>query len=211
MTFDDAWRNCCSKIPGCYDRDEAEVLWRAAERVPDGGLALEIGCERGRSTSVMFVEFSARGDRQRRPRPSLSIVDNFSDHPDDPIEEDFRRNMRETVAGYLLTFGVIDEELDPVIIAKSVFDAVEYEYPGAPPEVPMYDLVHIDADHSWKGVMFDLLFAEKFTTPSGTIVLHDFRRPTIPTVGEAVDDFLRHGGGWRVVDHAGTTVALRRE
>lgn len=56
------------------------------------------------------------------------------------------------------------------------------------PDVPL-DLLFIDGDHSYQGVMSDLIAWAPKVRKSGLILCHDADTPSFPGVRKAIDDF----------------------
>ena len=46
-------------------------------------------------------------------------------------------------------------------------------------EIPMADLIHVDADHSLAGCLSDLNLVYKFLNPKGVIIVHDACHPAV--------------------------------
>lgn len=61
---------------------------------------------------------------------------------------------------------------------------------------PTYDMVFIDGDHTYEGIMFDLYLARD---KSPLIACHDYGEQSCPGVREALDEFFP-GGPSRLVD-----------
>lgn len=187
MTFADAFPFIDS-IGGFYAREELELLWSEAAWVPDDGAMLEIGCERGRSTSCLLLASKA----------FLWIVDPFVG--DGTVEEDFFNNMRNfqdmyrNMVRFPFRFDLIRQR------------SQECWVPGP------FNLIHIDGSHDYPDVLADCVKFEVKVKPGGVIVFHDFGRPSLPDVERAVEEFLAlHPLSWQKVQRVDTVLVIRKK
>lgn len=61
------------------------------------------------------------------------------------------------------------------------------------------DLLFIDSDHSYLGVLKDICSWIPHVKSEGRIIFHDYDRPTSPGVCQAVDEFVRYSHRFKEV------------
>ena len=173
LTFEQAYE-FTSKIGShtSYDLAECRLLFTVAMRIPMAGVMVEIGCEYGRSSSILLQVAKARGAElhlvEPDPKPELLAMLRSLEYP-------FLLNAAKSIDAYAL---------------------------------PDYaDLAHIDGDHSYEAVLYDLEMVSRFT--HGYIICHDYQRESLPEVTRAVDEFLAEKAGvFRINDKAETALCL---
>ena len=138
------------QIPGYLHPLEARFLFWLAGRVPAGGLALEVGSFKGKSSANLAAGLKS-GAR-------LACVDTWQNQAmpyDPPIDvlPDFLRN----VAPY--------QEIIATHRGTSAAVAADWKLP--------LDLLFIDGDHSYEGCSGDLKAWLSFLKPGGWIAFHD--------------------------------------
>lgn len=141
--------------------DEMRLLFELGGEVPEGGTIVEIGSCYGASGACLLLG--------AQDKAHLTLVDNFSFHPDKPNSPEFLRANLESVG--LSNFSII--------AADSL-----YLTHGTP-----IDLLHIDGAHDFKHVWHDLV---TFGIWAKVIVCHDYKNPGQPDVTRAIDEFLQH-------------------
>ena len=147
----------------------SEAEGRFLRGLAEGRRVLEVGAYQGRST--ICLASLAR---------SVDTVDPFDGRatPDPmPCREEFRQNLRRHGLG------------DKVTAHVGLFaDVAGHLDPG-------FDVVFIDADHSYPAVTSDVEHALDLVAPGGLLVFHDFvGRGAEPGVHRAVEDLVGQGG-----------------
>lgn len=160
-------------------------LKTAARGVPRRGLAVEVGCWRGRSTLVLASHLT--------PRSRLYAVDTWAGVPDDPeqhdrlyadagdVYADFRHNLRLPIAsGRVLPLRMTSLEGAAVLKREEGLASVDFCF--------------IDADHRYDAVRADILAYLPLMKAGGVIAGHDFNPATWPGVVQAVTELLPGAG-----------------
>lgn len=153
---------------------------RLIELIPDRGYVLEIGTASGVTASMLAAA---------RPNATLISVDNFCDryHPDvlrtDPHRvhnclDNMRSNQRLWVGESRTLL-----QISPI----------------------KFELVIVDADHRYQGVLDDL---HNVASRTSQIAAHDYGEPTWPEVSDAVNQFCA-ATPWKVVETVGSLAILR--
>ena len=146
--FEDVWR-LADDIEGWLTRDQALVLFEAAESLPDGGAVVEIGSHQGRSTLVLAAGLP-RGGR-------LVAVDPF-----DPGWRYGGPSTRDRLLAHLEAGGVADR----VEVVADTSRAARTAYDGP------VDLLYIDGKHDYWTVCDDLRWADR-VPDGGVLLVHD--------------------------------------
>ncbi len=149
-----------------YGADIAEYR-RLVEDVPEGGIIGELGCYKGRSLCSV-------ADIILRKKLRVYIVDIFTGTESEKKEDDYQKEF-ERNAG---RFGIHDNISK--IYKATTDEAVEYFDTG------VFDLLFIDADHSYESVKKDLDNWARTIRPGGTISGHDYGNH--PGVSKAVNE-----------------------
>lgn len=153
-------------------------LAKRAAAVPRGGIVVEVGSWRGRSTSVIADYLP--------PVAHLYAIDTWAGTPDDPeqhdrlyagagdVFEEFCRNLKGPIQSGRLT-PLRTNSIDGALNLQSLLGAGSC------------DLVFIDADHRYEAVCADILAYLPLVKPGGIIGGHDFGWPG---VRQAVTELL---------------------
>jgi predicted O-methyltransferase YrrM len=181
-------------VEGWLSRDQAERLWEAAQRVPVGGLLVEIGSFRGRSAIVMA---SALGDGAR-----LVAIDPHAGGDRGPQEiaaesgrgeadnEAFRANLR--AAG-------VDARVEHVrLMSAAAHDAVEGRV----------DMLYVDGAHRFGPARDDIVRWGERVRDGGTMLVHD----SFSSIGVTLATLtsITFGGRWRYVGRTSSLAEYQR-
>jgi predicted O-methyltransferase YrrM len=144
--FDEAWATA-DKLEGWLTREQASALWDAATRVPSGGLIVEIGSHRGRSTVMLALA---------APEARIVAIDPF-DNP--------------RWGGGLESRSVFEDNLARAG-AKNVELRANLSTELRPAWAQDIDMLYIDGAHDLPTVEDDLEWA-KHVRPGCGIFVHD--------------------------------------
>lgn len=152
--------------------------------LPAGSIVAEIGVWKG----YFSIEILNHAPTVKK----LFMVDpwaKLANYHDDINEQDQEANLRECRQ---YCRGHPEWERWEIIRATSLFASVD-------PKIPMLDAVYIDADHSYKAVLSDLVAWSKKLKPGGLIMGHDYCHFDLGhgyriEVPEAVTDFCKNYG-----------------
>jgi predicted O-methyltransferase YrrM len=163
----DDWKH----IQGWLTDEQAAVLVEEVQGMPAGGVILELGSWRGRSTALLGMA-AAASDRGIR----VYAVDHFEGSPDeratfhhdatldaDGVYPDFLQNLAK--------LGVLGRVVIPV--RKAFADALE----GIKDE--SVDLVFLDGDHAEGETLKVFLRLKAKLKPGATVVFHDYNWPGV--------------------------------
>ena len=181
MTFSDAMvltRTISS--PTAFDDQECERFWDLLVQVPEDGIVVEIGCQLGRSSSLVLQAAKDRG--------FLSVhIDPWT------VQPDFARQWHALAWEIDVPHCVFQMRTDQVL---------DIEWPVG------IDLLLIDGDHTADGVRKDLGMAERIK-PGGILTAHDWMRDSLPDVETVLAPFVTDGR-WEDLGAAGTLGCWRR-
>lgn len=137
---------------------EAEVLWRNASKISEGGIIVEIGSWLGSSTYAMALACIDRGIK-------IYAIDTFMGSPGGVTE------WKQQHTGYFEQFKINLKEF----IDKGVVIPLEMSSAGALMYEPRLepDLLFIDGSHQYEDVLFDLTYWWERLKPNGLLALHD--------------------------------------
>lgn len=166
---------------------EAEALYAALLEMPRWGLVVEVGCELGRSSSII-------AQMQKE-------LDFHSVHIDPYTEQG--EYLKQWVEMMRLVGGIPAHSFAFLCMrteqAHWYLDRLGY-----------IDLAFIDGDHDYAGVTTDLaLVAEKVRT-NGLLLAHDYGNPGLAGVQKALDEYTA-SGLWSKVGVYGSLGIWRRK
>ena len=194
MTFSEAFA-LAAPVEGWLSEGQARRLWDAAERVPPGGLVVEIGSFRGRSAIVMAsaladgaqlvaIDPHAGGDRgpqEIAPEAERGEADNQA----------FRSNLRS--AG-------VETRVELVrAMSSDAHDAVERPI----------DVLYVDGAHRYRPARDDIVRWGARVNDGGTMLVHD----SFSSIGVTLATLtaLTFASQWRYVGRTSSLAEYRRE
>jgi predicted O-methyltransferase YrrM len=139
----------------------ADLLVRAPR-----GLAIEVGCYRGRTTAKLAAMCAKRGT-------ALLAVDPWCDVSGDETYNCFLENTREF--HNLVVMRLRSDEVLPFLPAGRA------------------GFVFVDGDHSYGQTLRDLENGYRLLGPGGILAVHDIFSPAHPGAGRAFTEFTRGG------------------
>ena len=180
--FERAWKEADGQgVPEALERDEGELLWQTAVRLPRRARIVEIGCECGRS-SVLFAHAAKLRDLR------LTHVDPWNDEP----------VAIRNAASWMMAMRRVNHPF--TLHCMRTDQLQERAMLGG------FDLVYVDGDHSREGVGVDcdvlLPRAQKY------VAFHDYGRQKYPATPE-IDKRMRTPA-YRFVAQAGTMIVWER-
>lgn len=163
-----------------YSDDALWCLGTALIMTPIGGTVLEVGCQYGRSTTLVLLVAKERV-------LNVTLIDPFNETPES--------------AGPFLqrhaSFGIPFQ-----LLVMTTQQAAER---GLLPTV--IDLVHIDGDHKSAGLSYDCRILLPRLRHAGIAVFHDYGNPGLPGVKKVVDI---HIDDWGFLSLAGCCLVIRK-
>lgn len=164
-----------------FDDDECRALYDLCCQVRHGGIVVEIGCQMGRSSSIIL---QCARDRYH------------SFHIDPWVEDPAYRE-----AWMRMAHGIG--------VPHAVFSMTTEQWMRLPLKLRHVDLMLIDGDHERDGVRIDTEVADDIISDGGILCAHDYRRDSLPAVTEVLDKFAVTPE-WTLVNVAGTLGVWRR-
>jgi Methyltransferase domain len=173
-----------SGSPALTDED-ALGFYRALSQIPQGGVVIEIGCEKGRSSSLILQMAKAIGFRSIH-------IDAYEHHAD------FLSQWAATMHSidYPFTFfraRSIDSWTHGAVKAICANGA---------------SMVYVDGDHGYVGAKLDCEMYGPLVRKGGFLCAHDYDRASIAEVKPAVDSYV--ASGWEHVETTGYMGVWRR-
>lgn len=167
-----------------YGLEELEIVAKAILNfVPDGGTIVEIGSQFGVS-AALFLTMAKEHDYR------VYCIDPFT----------FELSGEQDVGPRFMR-AMLTLKSPFATLAMTSAQALER---GFIPRV--FEVVHIDGDHSKAGVTLDCdLYLPKLI-PGGVAIFHDYGRCGTPDVQPVVDSFTE---GWEVLAKDGLKVAIK--
>ncbi len=150
-----------------FNKEECEALYDLLYTLPERSTVLEIGIEFGRSTTVFAEICKERG---------------FDFHACDAWVGEYSpqayRHVLEQIRKYdwkLTLYSMLSQEL------RQAFNME-------------LDLLHIDGDHTFAGVMTDMQLFMPLVKSGGYVAFDDYGHDSLPEVYTAVSAYMDNGG-----------------
>ena len=188
MQFEDIWplTNSTGSVAS-FSEAECRALFDAVSQLPPHSHLVEVGCEYGRSTSVL-------AQVAKEKQHMLTLIDPFLTY-------------RERVPGPIeATMGMLHQVDIPFTLHHMTSERA-FEMQGVLPK--MIDLLHIDGDHTAAGVLLDCKMWFKCVVGWGFVCFHDYGRPTLADIKTTVDQQM-DTGRWKVVGTFDTLHIVRK-
>lgn len=182
MTFEEAYKLTDTiSAELAFDREESSLYFDLLMGLPDHSRVLEIGCQYGRSTSIL-------AQVAKEKHFEIHLVDDY--------------NEAESLDAMICCLTMLHE-------VGVNFNLHRMKSALAAIEVSSQDiaLTLIDGDHSYTGVISDIVY---YGSISELLVLHDFGRESLPDIrqawthSKAVQDFI-------FIEQRGTLAAFRKK
>lgn len=167
--------------PTCFDEEECYAYFTILKLLKPNSVIVEIGLQYGRSSSIALQVASRNGC-------SYYGVDPFIDPP----EAEKAWHEMATKAGR--QFSTVRKCLSKDFAVPRPIDALL-----------------IDGEHAYANVKEDCEHLVPFVKVGGHAMVHDYRRPSLPGVEQAVDEYFNaHVDEWHHVGTYGTLGVWRR-
>lgn len=155
MTFEEAMQLTSGvSAPAAFEQDECQSLYDALQGLPTCATVLEVGCEFGRSSSLL-----AQVAREKQFR--LVFIDPFVDPASTP-------RWMATMHGIGVPFTLLHMTTEQAVRESRI------------PRVIHFAL--IDGDHTEAGVTADCDAILPWMTWDGVVAAHDYGRDSLPDV-----------------------------
>lgn len=184
ITFEEIWKltGPLGHWPTFWEH-ESGLLYKCLCQLPPNSTLVEIGCEFGRSTSILAQVARDQGH-------SLTLID--------PYINANRENSIKCCADMLKQVGA------PYTFHHMRTDEVPLD--KLPTSI---DLLHVDGGHYRAELWYDLTVVAVRVRSGGFLCCHDYGESSQGDVNACVDEFVALDG-WTRFDHVGGLVAWRR-
>jgi predicted O-methyltransferase YrrM len=194
-TFDEVM-NITQDVSGspALENVEAKGLYDASLEVPTGGLVVEIGCELGRSSSILAQVGAGRFHTVH--------IDPYIEHPE-----------------YLKSWADTMHRVGGTDHAFTLFCMRTEQAAWYLDKLGSIDLAFIDGDHEYPGVKTDLRLVADKIRPGGLLTAHDYAGSSVelngqpnyplPGVKKALDEYI--DDRWETVGVFGSLGVWRRK
>lgn len=182
MTFEEVW-NSGLHVSQSIFKEEGEILYKQVMELPENSIIVEIGAYVGRSTHVLATTAKLRNSRVISIDPFLPAFDGW--HNSDP-KSAFMNNIMQVFDNVTL----IED------YSQNVFN-----------QVPEFDFIFIDGDHSYEGVKRDCENYLPKLKRGCCVSFHDYNGSSFLGLQEAVNEIC---GGWDAVNNAFSLTTRRK-
>jgi len=165
---------------------EAKALYDCCVQIPTKGIVVEVGCQLGRSSSVILQVGQAIGYHS-------VFIDPYTEQP-------------EYLKGWVEMMhrvGGVREHAFTLLCMRTQQAGWLLDRLGA------IDMAFIDGDHEQAGVETDLRLVAERIKRGGYLTAHDYGRESLPTVKAAIDGWMDFR--WQQMEGAGTLGVWRRK
>lgn len=164
-----------------FDEFECKGMYDLLVSLPDEATVMEIGCQYGRSSSIIAQIAKAKDFK-------LYFIDNYAEGTGAP---EWIKMM--TGIGHPFTLRCMTSERA-----------------GCFPEPAAVDLLFIDGFHETAWIDLDYVSHAWRVYPPGICCYHDFGRDTLPDIKTVTDARMTIENGWEPISVWGTLAAWRR-
>lgn len=163
-------RSRLDRVPGTSSKREARLLAHLAHKAPTGGVFVEIGAFKGKTTALLVEVASLRPDK-----PAVVSID---PHQRDTWEE-FNRTIR--------TFGLDQRGLE---VHRSYSHDVGKSFSRP------ISFLWIDGSHAYDDVVLDIADFTPHVLPGAHVVFDDAAGGHFPGVEQALSEWDHHAAGF---------------
>lgn len=164
-----------------FNRGECEALYDSLHKLSDKSNIVEIGVQFGRSATVIL-------EVAKEKNFNVSLVDNWL--------EDMSREAREHLLSQAEKYGwkFKDYWMSSNMASKL--------YQGK------IDLIHIDGDHNYEGVLSDMTHWLPKVKSGGFALFDDYGHDSLPGVFQAVTEYFTEHGNWIYLGRFGNKLGI---
>lgn len=155
-----------------FSRGECEALAKFMHELPPGASIVEIGVQFGRSTTVLGCIAKEKGF-------NVTLVDNWLEDVSTPA----RKNIEAQIEKY--KWPVAKLWMDSNFASKL--------YEGK------IDLIHIDGDHNYEGVLSDCEHWLSKVNRGGYVLFDDYGHDSLPGVWKACKEYFAEHKNWEFI------------
>ena len=169
--------------------EEARALYDCLRILPIRATVVEVGCQLGRSSSVIAQVKAALSLRTIHIDPFLAIE----------WAQKWIAMMMEVDANWNHAFTLLCMRTEAADwqLERLCRDGI--------------DLAFIDGDHSYRGVAIDMEKVADRVSTGGLLLCHDYLQTSLPEVRQAIDDYLAiKPEAWKKLGTYGTLGAWKR-
>jgi len=175
-----AYTNRISSHTALEDEEARAMFDLCYTEIPAAGFVVEVGCELGRSSSIIAQVGKYVGYKSAHIDPYLANRD------------------------YLVNWISMMHDIGNPFVFYSMPSQLAS---GLLPR-KRFDLVYIDGDHEYEAVRMDLALIASNVRSKGLLLAHDYGRDSLPGPKPAVDEFVSKG--WSKIGVYGTLGVWRR-
>jgi len=180
-----------SYIPGWLKPDEITALFLLSKHVPQhAAVCCEIGCWLGKSSVILGTALKAKEAAR------LFCIDPFDLEKDDA----WNRKMKQEQLGdaNLSRKDVFNQFVRQNQLADIISPIEAYSHDFVAVFKHKIDLLFIDGDHRYEGVLRDFTMWSPLIKPGGFIAFHDYSHAPgePPGPAQVVDEFIRDSDAW---------------
>ena len=179
MTFEEVWEYT-STVPGWFGEEESRALFAQANAIKRGNF-VEIGCWAGKSSSIL-LQVAAAADVY------VNLIDPFVWLEGDSWPA-FQKYIIEKFPADLYSLHKME--------SREAFRYMPHTI----------DLLHIDGDHTRRGITADCVLYLPLLRSGGVVCVHDYTNPAYPDIVTALDEYT---SGWEDLG-VYNTLAIRRK
>lgn len=186
MDFETLYRDYVEKCSHetAFNKEEAKALYDLASNLPEASNIVEIGVEFGRSTTVLGQVSKERGHK-------FVAIDAWLG--------EYSPQARKHVEDVLIKeWGL------PIRLWSQKSGDVARMY------LDRINLIHIDGDHTYDGVMEDCKKWLPKVAPDGYVCFDDYGHDSLPEVYAAVSDYMKDNPDWDFVERVGNKLGIYR-
>lgn len=175
--------------PTAFDDAECQAMYEICAQISDGEAVVEIGCQYGRSSSIILQLAMAKD--------TTTGIGYLPIHVDNWGEND---GIEIAMAWHKMAIGIGSPY---IFLTMRSQDAANELINLAP-----FQLVFIDGDHTEAGVTADLAIAEMVAT-GGFLAVHDYGRDSLPDVYKVISEYTK-SPKWDAIGVFGTLGVWKR-
>lgn len=156
---------------GAIHDTEAKALYDCCLEVPPRGLVVEVGCQLGRSSSLITQLAHAIGFHSVH-------IDPYTEHADDYLI-DWVRMMYRVGGAHAHAFTLLCMRTEQADWHLARFGTIDFAF--------------IDGDHEAPAVEIDLRLVANKVRRQGLLAVHDYTHEGLPGVKQAMAEYLKSG------------------